>query len=500
MMTQSVMTQSVNLFGHSAGTVAFRGKQVVNGFDLIMGSSMKALNSFGAEDTAKNAPVPAQKANSDLTGQSDEAKDEIQKPDVQQADTQKTDATGMAENAAVRRTDNTKAENTSQIGKTAGSKDGEETEDSAAQQLLALISAMLQTVSDTIMDRLNVSQEEFQQLLDDLSMTVSDLLEPGNLQAFVLAANGEEDALSLLTNEELADMMKDLMQQVEDIIADADIGMTSDQIREFLEKAEAAIADTSQDIVTEAVDKPAENPNGAKAPEAAQQTDADKTVHNQSHTEAGTAVSKDGIGLDEELTESHRESHDNSEGDNQTDLKAADSFQTFVDNLVKATKDTTVQFSESMTQTVDIREIANQILERIRITVTPDQSFMELQLQPESLGKVNLSVQSKNGVMTAQFTVQNEICKEAIEGQLNALKETLSQQGIKVEVIEVTVSANYFDQSSNEGTQNQPDEKKNGSGKHITLEEAMNMTELPDGESNLQSLTETLGSQIDYTA
>jgi flagellar hook-length control protein FliK len=125
---------------------------------------------------------------------------------------------------------------------------------------------------------------------------------------------------------------------------------------------------------------------------------------------------------------------------------------------------------------------------------------MELQLNPENLGKVNLSIQSKNGVLTAQFVVQNEISKEAIESQMHILRESLNEQGIKVEAIEVTVSNYTFDQTNQENGQNQASSQKNNSGKTITLEEALNMVDNPEEVIDTDDVTDIIGSQVDYTA
>ena len=45
---------------------------------------------------------------------------------------------------------------------------------------------------------------------------------------------------------------------------------------------------------------------------------------------------------------------------------------------------------------------------------------MEIQLNPENLGKINLTVVAKDGMITAQLTAQNEAVKNAIENQIVA--------------------------------------------------------------------------------
>lgn len=102
--------------------------------------------------------------------------------------------------------------------------------------------------------------------------------------------------------------------------------------------------------------------------------------------------------------------------------------------------------------------------------------------------------------MTAHFTVQNDLAKEAIEGQLITLKDTLDQQGIKVDTIDVTVASYTFDQQSPSDNTEQGTNRKQRSGHKITFEEAIAMSEIPTEVSETVNLTDTMGNNIDYTA
>ena len=51
-------------------------------------------------------------------------------------------------------------------------------------------------------------------------------------------------------------------------------------------------------------------------------------------------------------------------------------------------------------------QIIEQIVRQIRVSVTDTTSTMEMQLNPERLGKVLLTISAKEGMMTANFTVQ----------------------------------------------------------------------------------------------
>lgn len=88
---------------------------------------------------------------------------------------------------------------------------------------------------------------------------------------------------------------------------------------------------------------------------------------------------------------------------------------------------------------------------------------MEIQLTPETLGKVNVLVSVREGVVTAQLNVQNEQVKKALENQMITLKENFENQGVKVESVEITVQTNAFENNQNFNNQN---EQKNNTSKN----------------------------------
>ena len=147
-----------------------------------------------------------------------------------------------------------------------------------------------------------------------------------------------------------------------------------------------------------------------------------------------------------------------------------------------------------------MRDVANQVIEQIKVVIKPEQTTMEMQLNPESLGKVNQLITQKNGVLTDQFTVQNEIAKEAIEGQMHTLKENFTQQGLKVEAVEVTVSNLPFSQD-NMSKENGEQHKSSGKRKNINLADL----DLVDGELTEEDqvvvdMMNQNGNSVDYSA
>ena len=85
---------------------------------------------------------------------------------------------------------------------------------------------------------------------------------------------------------------------------------------------------------------------------------------------------------------------------------------------------------------------------------------MEIQLQPASLGNINLQLTLRNGAVTAQFIAQNEEVKNAIEQQVVQLKSTLEEQGVKIEAVEVTIASHEFERAMEQGGQWQNEQQE----------------------------------------
>jgi len=507
MMTQSVMTQAANLFGKTAGSVPSKSKQTGSGFDLIIDSNLKSLQK-STDSTGASTVKKSSIRNTDVkdSTKSDKTNGNAEQTKTEQTKTEQTkDSTKMEDTKDVKQKSDVHTDETSTSTKT------DEVTDVATEELtpdeltMAQIAGMLQSIRDAVMVELNLTSEGLDQLLADQGMSTVDLLGQENLQQLVLANSGEPNLLATLTDESLANTMKQLLQTVEGIKTEANMQLSTEQIKAFLTKLELPVETQVQtQTTTKAVisnEQMLVSGGAEETLDKANTVNVAKDDEEQIPTEKNT--SKDNSAGVAKLTEekgSDTGAQTDANRDGNKELKAEDRFQTFVDNLVKVSPGTQVEFSNKLGQVTELRDIANQIIERIKVSIQPDQTSMELQLNPENLGKVNLSIQSKNGVLTAQFVVQNELSKEAIENQLHTLRETLNNQGIKVEAIEVTVSTYAFEQNTSEGSDSQTDAQKNRSGKHISLDDALNMTDLSEEESNKEDITGILGSQIDYSA
>ena len=145
----------------------------------------------------------------------------------------------------------------------------------------------------------------------------------------------------------------------------------------------------------------------------------------------------------------------------------------------------------------------DQIVERMRVDQSEGLTKLEMQLKPEHLGRVTIEITARNGELTAQITTQNEQVKAAVEAQLTILKENLSDQGLKVESVEVMVETHSFEQSfegqEHSGQESSSEAKKNRTHRirldEINLEDEDALTE---EERIVAQLMADRGGTVDY--
>lgn len=302
-------------------------------------------------------------------------------------------------------------------------------DDIAVSESLLSLMVILQT---NIAQALNISDDTLNQAMEELGFESTDLLNVDNLKELVLFINDSQDVADLLTDENLGNSLQDLLQMV-DQFKDEN-GLTEDKLASLLQKTQTDNLPAEETI----------QPNS-------------KEINNQEPKvivvrEETSNTSEDTMNDDDDL------SNNNSSTNSKNDTSTLTPTEAFVHNLV-ATPLGDVGFTEQIANVRQMQEITEQIVEKIKITINPSQTSMELQLNPENLGRVNLSVIYKEGVMTAHFTAQNEAVKEALESQMQTLKDNFNAQGLKVEAIEVTVSNFGFEDQSSSNTgkeSNQP--------------------------------------------
>lgn len=357
------------------------------------------------------------------------------------------------------------------------------------EKVAEAVSLALVQVRQTICETLTLTEEQLTAAMDGLGLQDSDLLERGSMQQLFLTVK-QAESTEFLTNEELFGGFADLMQAVEQTMTEFNI--SPEEFRTVLARME------TEEPVGQEIAETFLQEETAKLPEQVETEEGDVSdLPTESTMEApkATVVSEDktqsGDTGDKEQTHTALA---RKEGKTTVISSEADvAVKTvFIDALASYTTNGVEE--ASLEVVAQVREIANQIMEQIKITIRPDQTNMELQLNPEHLGRVNLTITEKEGRMTAQFTTQTEIAKEAIESQMAALRESLQNQGIKVENIEVTVAEFGF---ARDGNAKQNGEGESGKQKHRA---SFHIDEAEEGSLSVSELLNVTDSSVDYSA
>ena len=310
---------------------------------------------------------------------------------------------------------------------------------------------VLAQVTEVIQEVLGLTEEQLNMFMEELGIVATDLLQPETLQNLVLMANSEQDAVILLTDAELLATVNELTEQVEQVLAAA--GVTVEELAQTMENPEfdALVADAMKQLENSSETEETNESTNVEPTEMTKTSHSEEvnTVHQTEEKETGT--------FDREK--------------NSEDFSGDDRFtQQFVQNLQQvADKVSEVTGQKDFVQMV--REIADQILEKVKVSVTAETTSLEIVLTPEELGRVNLTVSAEqDGMMKARFVTENELAREAIERNLVQFKEMLQEQGLKVDTIEVTVGNFEFDKNG-QTNENPQEDKRNGNRSFMTEEE-----------------------------
>jgi flagellar hook-length control protein FliK len=93
------------------------------------------------------------------------------------------------------------------------------------------------------------------------------------------------------------------------------------------------------------------------------------------------------------------------------------------------------------------------------------------------------------------------VTKEALESQMQTLKETLTNQGLKVDAIEVNIESFAFDERNQMGKGQANEEQQGKKEKKISVDELLKaFDEEASEEEVLTPILGVAGAMVDYTA
>lgn len=370
-----------------------------------------------------------------------------------------------------------------EAGEAAGKDTGKKVDEAADKML-----------SDTA-EELSVTEEELLSVLQSLSLTPADLLTKEGLQQVVLAVSGETDFANFLTDETMFTTLQNLNGELQTTLSDLadELGISQDEVQDFL----TALADKAGDATALQAEVLSTEEVSAEETESAV-TDVKNVSDNESITgdKAASEVTVPGKETGKQTEKETSGEEKSFTGDRAFD-NFAQSFKTGQTQNTQAAAEVTPHFD------VETENIIRQITDYMRGNVTDGVSEMDVQLHPANLGSVHIHLEAKEGVLTAQFTAQNESVKAALESQMIQLKDNLEEQGLTVESIEVMVSSQKFDQSYEEAESHANDtgsrsgrQRTRRAGLHVSMEDE----NLSDEEILAKEVLKGQGSTVEFTA
>ena len=414
---------------------------------------------------------------------------------------------------------------------------GQETESLDEEKIKDLaeeISEITNQIVDKIKSEFEVTDEEIEEAMEVLGLTIADLTKPTELRNLLMELTGTTDSIELLTNVELYDSVKEVTDFASNLFTEVakDFSLSTEQLTEMIntesfEEAlnEVDVSVTSNEAETEADAEVVSEVTVDKTTDAALAFEnSDKANANETKpVESNNSNESEEVPIDtekkapekiekpESFTQSSLMNDEamNERSENRKSFNFDSSKnQEFTFNQTQAVTNQTVNTVGDIVETVtsyttgtDTDNIMRQVTDYVKVHISEDVTKMEIELHPASLGTVNMQINSQNGQITAHLTVQNELVKSVLETQMIKLQETFDEQGTKVSAIEVTV-AEY---SLNSQSDNNYSEERNGRNygskkKGINLNEIGSLDELDEEEQLEAKVMEMNGSSVNYTA
>lgn len=407
------------------------------------------------------------------------------------------------------RSEDTQAEGVEKGTTAEGAADDGMTAEGMTEEEIAAAMEVLGTVVvefvHQIAQELGITEEELNSILNDLGMKQSDLLQPENLTQFILAAGGEENMVSLVTNEELYQDFRSLMGQLEDTLArfNEQTGLQPEKLQEMSDQ----IAKMPRNIEGAVFQSP-EEPVPAVVMEDESLVVNDEEQRDEPERISGEDMMEEVHSMEESVPSRYdmdaAKAGNNGQEQKEASSGRGESGNPFTPNLLGDMKAEAMQAEMNqavMAEDTSTESIMRQIMDYMKIQMKPDMTNLELQLHPESLGTLQINLASKGGVVTAQFIAENEAVKNALESQMIRLAENFQEQGIKVEAVEVTVQTHEFERNMNQN-QDQAQEESNRKGRtrSINLNFPADLEEMSEEEQLAAQIMAANGNTVDYTA
>lgn len=381
-------------------------------------------------------------------------------------------------------------------------------------------------VKEILKDELGVSDEQVEDAMSILGLQWMDLLNPASLSQLVTQLTGTEDACSLLMSEEFTNIMQNtdelvqslsetlgiskdewvaLQNQLAELTADFNetVDMADGGVQEIAPQTDATITSQDTTVMAATVQMTHTTEETQNVQPEEETEDAAPVIQVNASEDAQTEnnVSENASGEMGEPAAQSQKTKESSVNEHAQNME----FQVRAEQLAAAPEEVNKVASRT---TIDVQDIMNQITEFAKVNLSPENSSIEMQLNPENLGKVYLHIAAtKEGNITAELAVSSETVKTALEAQIADLRTSLNQQGIKVDAVEVAIASHEFERnleqnaSGEEQQGSQREESGRTAGRRLFRGELDELSGLMNEEEALAAqIMKDHGNTMDVTA
>lgn len=346
-------------------------------------------------------------------------------------------------------------------------------------------------IINVIADALNANPDEIKGIINELDINLNALSDNQNVIKIVSKYLGINNPVNVLTNDEAINAVKEINQSISEIINELkdEFAITDDGLKDLLSKIDT-VRDTEniEDIIND------ETGNVDASDDIIKVSDENNNKINIDSENDNIVLEKTTV-KNEENANAGNNKEFNTDRESKSELYLNENgMESIVSNLKNTITD------NILTEDGIADKIIKQITDDIRLYAKADTTSLEIQLEPETLGKVGITVTSKAGTITAQLVVQNEVAKEAIESQMATLKESFASQDIKVDAVEVTIASKEFEQNLDKGAGNSSEQNENKRRKHISTEELAEINgTATDKETSIDNVLKEMGTTVNYS-
>lgn len=381
-------------------------------------------------------------------------------------------------------------------------------------------------VKEILKDELGVSDEQVEDAMSILGLQWMDLLNPASLSQLVTQLTGTEDACSLLMSEEFTNIMQNtdelvqslsetlgiskdewvaLQNQLAELTADFNetVDMADGGVQEIAPQTDATITSQDTTVMAATVQMTHTTEETQNVQPEEETEDAAPVIQVNASEDAQTEnnVSENASGEMGEPAAQSQKTKESSVNEHAQNME----FQVRAGQQTVAPEEVNKVASRT---TIDVQDIMNQITEFAKVNLSPENSSIEMQLNPENLGKVYLHIAAtKEGNITAELAVSSETVKTALEAQIADLRTSLNQQGIKVDAVEVAIASHEFERnleqnaSGEEQQGSQREESGRTAGRRLFRGELDELSGLMNEEEALAAqIMKDHGNTMDVTA